>query len=826
MTVSPSPPAATAPGPRAPRSLVVFSDGTGNSSAKLFKTNVWRLYQAVDTAEPDAAAQAAGARRQLVAYDDGVGTSGFKPLALLGGVFGLGLMRNVLDLYRFLCRNYEPGDQIYAFGFSRGAFTIRVLIGLVTMIGLVRADDDSKLELLSNDAYRHFRRCFRLGGNRDPARTGQQKRRDLTDILVTPLRDWRDARIKRKRKRLGLPLLDPDDPNQITQIAEIDFVGVWDTVAAYGAPIAEITRGIDRWVWPLSMPDYKLSEKVKVARHALSLDDERDTFHPLLWDEVHEDALIRAGKVLAERLRQVWFAGVHSDVGGGYPDDSLAHVSLVWMADEAVTAGLRLHPFLLADYRRTANPSGPVHDSRAGLASYYRYQPRKISSRLDPPDPTTLSAQDPDFAGRGLLMRARLHESVIDRITRGTDRYAPLVLPSSYLVEGIAAASEQHAGLRGSAQERVWDDVWRRRINFFLTLAMTLLLVAMPVLEALWPASICIGPQCVLAPLIGSIGGVLPDFLDPWLTAFAARPGLTLLLVGALLWLLGRTAKLKAAMQDRMRRLFTMSFNLPTTAGPGGGAAGMKSAQADASAADWVRRLRTGAAYQNGLRWFKWHGAPGLAATAIYASAMALCVLVVLIAVASAHRVHLAYAERSGRYCGAPTQAIHSPRGELLFPTADMCWRVPGSVEAGKSYRLRLDVYETWKDAAIPASPVGFGSERFAWWMRLPAILLRRSINDPWFRPLLHVEGKTLAPGALKSVSMRLVDYQNRIYVGEFVAPADGQLVLSVNDAVFLWGGNDRYFYTGQKGQNRGLASVRVEPCDDDALVEVCARPR
>ena len=99
------------------KSIILLSDGTGNSAAKLAKTNVWRTYQAIDLSRAD----------QIALYDDGVGTSSVKVLALLGGVFGWGLKRNVLHLYKFLCRNYQPGDRIFAFGFSRGAFTIRVL---------------------------------------------------------------------------------------------------------------------------------------------------------------------------------------------------------------------------------------------------------------------------------------------------------------------------------------------------------------------------------------------------------------------------------------------------------------------------------------------------------------------------------------------------------------------------------------------------------------------------------------------------------------------------------------------------------------------------
>src|ERR1700730_13579503 len=102
------------------RNLIVLSDGTGNSAAAASKTNVWRLYQALDAADGT----------QIAAFSDGVGTSNIKPLRILGQALGVGVQLNVLRLYKFLCRNYVPGDQIWAFGFSRGAFTIRVLVGL------------------------------------------------------------------------------------------------------------------------------------------------------------------------------------------------------------------------------------------------------------------------------------------------------------------------------------------------------------------------------------------------------------------------------------------------------------------------------------------------------------------------------------------------------------------------------------------------------------------------------------------------------------------------------------------------------------------------
>src|SRR6266567_1968225 len=104
------------------RKIILLSDGTGNSAAKVWRTNVWRVFESLDLSGSD----------QVAFYDDGVGTSSFKPVAIMGGAFGYGLKRNVLDLYKFLCRNYQSSDdEIFDFGFSRGAFTIRVLIGLV-----------------------------------------------------------------------------------------------------------------------------------------------------------------------------------------------------------------------------------------------------------------------------------------------------------------------------------------------------------------------------------------------------------------------------------------------------------------------------------------------------------------------------------------------------------------------------------------------------------------------------------------------------------------------------------------------------------------------
>ena len=366
------------------KSIVLFSDGTGNSSAKLFKTNVWRMYEAVDLGP-----SAEGKRDQVAYYDDGVGTSSFKPLTVMGGAFGWGLQRNVLDIYRYACRNYREGDDIYAFGFSRGAFTARLVVALIASQGLVRSSSEAELDWKSREAYRAFRADF------VPRRLEWPT--TLSRRVSRVVRRWRD-RIK------GFQPYNPAEncrPN-------IRFIGVFDTVAAYGGPITEITRAIDNWIFPFSMPDYQLHERVLCARHALALDDERDAFQPLVWDEVHEASLIERKIVDEHRLEQVWFTGMHADVGGGYPDESLSYVSLLWMMEEAEKAGLRTLKVVKDRFVALASSFGPIHDSRAGMAAYYRYQPRKISAWLDPVGWTTLSLRDPAITGadgrsRGLL---------------------------------------------------------------------------------------------------------------------------------------------------------------------------------------------------------------------------------------------------------------------------------------------------------------------------------------------------------------------------------------------------------------------------------------
>jgi hypothetical protein len=170
------------------------------------------------------------------------------------------------------------------------------------------------------------------------------------------------------------------DKRDNRQVKRIRFVGVWDTVAAYGLPVDEMTRGVSRWIVPLELPTHTLDrERVMRACQALSLDEARTTFHPELWDEkIVPPSKFDPDKkrhIADEQISQVWFAGVHSNVGGGYPDDALAYIPLVWMLTEAQRCGLKLKsdvgdppadPDALKNAISMGDKDGRIYDPRAG----------------------------------------------------------------------------------------------------------------------------------------------------------------------------------------------------------------------------------------------------------------------------------------------------------------------------------------------------------------------------------------------------------------------------------------------------------------------------
>ena len=427
-----------------PKNIVLCSDGTGNSIGKGRGTNVARIHEALDLyghrVDPSL-------RQQLALHDDGVGTEGLRILRLFSGAFGWGLSRNVRELYAALCRWYEPGDAIYLFGFSRGAFTVRTLAGLIAECGIVDRrhwQTDAELRRLVRQAYakhrmRYESRLFqwfrRVVGLRSAEKASQQFR------LAKGVQHWKIA---------------PGGE------VPIRFVGVWDTVDAVGFPVDHLAGFWNSFVYRFKFPDCRLSENVKKACHAVSIDDERQTFHPVMWDERLETN---------GRIEQVWFAGAHSNVGGGYPKQGMSLVALHWMMTKARAEGLRFSPRALEDYASRQNVNDRLYDSRRGLAAYYRYKPRDIGRICET---------------NGI--QPRIHASVFERIARATDEYAPGNLPGALQLVGTDTAHGAEAkletlvneALRTGGLELARAKTWvllRRSLHHLLVAVSALLLL-------------------------------------------------------------------------------------------------------------------------------------------------------------------------------------------------------------------------------------------------------------------------------------------------------------------------------------------------------------
>ncbi|WP_370195189.1 DUF2235 domain-containing protein [Bradyrhizobium ottawaense] len=371
------------------RKLVLFADGTGNAFTTQ-ESSVWRLYEALDHTQPD----------QIAHYIKGVGTAGWAPLAALDGATGIGVPGNVRKLYRFLCWNWRPGDDIYIFGFSRGAFTARTLAALISSQGLVPAEIDhtpvSHAEMGRNvkAAWREYRRETVPWTKSLPTIWVTRWIRDFLLFVYHWLcrhRSYAEVRGKMNGR----------------SEVEIAFLGLFDTVEAFGVPVEELRLAVDWAIWPISFRNHRLSHKVRHACHALALDDERTTFHPLRIDQSH----LAQGQI----VKEVWFTGVHSDIGGGYPESTLSFVPLVWMVEQ-LGDRLRFQDGEIEHFREYQSALGPRHDSRSGAAVLYRYGPRPILGG--------------DVNG-GLPV---VHFAVIERMLLGCDDYAPIMLPANCLV--------------------------------------------------------------------------------------------------------------------------------------------------------------------------------------------------------------------------------------------------------------------------------------------------------------------------------------------------------------------------------------------------------
>lgn len=266
-------------------------------------------------------------KRQLVYYTPGVGTVGRvdflyrtkqKFLGVLGLAMGYGLDDNVLGAYRFLVENWEEGDRIYLFGFSRGAWTARVLAGLIHLIGLVRP---SQLNMCDN-----------------AVATYKRAARDNKMAIA-----WHFSRV------IG------------ARFPAIHFVGVWDTVASVLVP-----RSDRMWIPSLeTLPYTRNNPSVRIFRHAMALDERRRMFRLAEWEQPQPFVPVRfrPKEWEPQDIEQRWFSGVHSDIGGGYPEkeSGLSKIPLIWMIDEAEKAGLRVTESNLAKFAHGAPPDKNEH---------------------------------------------------------------------------------------------------------------------------------------------------------------------------------------------------------------------------------------------------------------------------------------------------------------------------------------------------------------------------------------------------------------------------------------------------------------------------------
>lgn len=284
---------------------MVCCDGTWNKPDNQTITNVEKIARTVQT---DAAAT--GAVNQLVYYISGVGAGSYAVDRLLGGAFGYGLLHNVVASYRFLAQNYEPGDEIFIVGFSRGAYTARSVAGMLARVGLL-----TKRSLVEErlPAAVHLYRRTPLPGGAFGASEEEFKHDHCHD-------------------------------------AKIAFLGVFDTVGALGVP------GFSRKGFRFH--DVQLSSQVLRARHALAIDETRLKFAPTLWELPR---VLEGASTEDLRVKQVWFEGAHSDVGGGYVETGLSDTALLWMVREAHEAGLVFDVPLLTHY--VGSGSDPIrHD--------------------------------------------------------------------------------------------------------------------------------------------------------------------------------------------------------------------------------------------------------------------------------------------------------------------------------------------------------------------------------------------------------------------------------------------------------------------------------
>ncbi len=374
------------------KNIILCADGTGNKGGTTPDSNVYKIYNTINLHHPNI--------EQIIHYDNGVGTQTNKYVRSAAGAFGFGFKTNVSDLYEFLARNYAPGDNIYMFGFSRGAATIRACNGVIHRCGLIKGQDNENKDKRNKQLKKEVKNAMRVHAS------FQDNHKPLSDI---------------ERDEL-LP-----DIEFHKETPKITFIGVWDTVSALGFPertekigiglrvlntAFELSGWLANKIIPHKFYNYELTPNVEKACQALAIDDARTSFWPMIWKE-------NTANAQHIDIHQVWFAGMHSNIGGGYPRAGLADVSLAWMLDhiEEIKGNEKIPGLAFKEgednsAKMGANVNGRMYDSRQGFGAFYRYHPRDITELCEE-------------AG----VKVKIHESVMCRLKFRTADYAPPLLP-------------------------------------------------------------------------------------------------------------------------------------------------------------------------------------------------------------------------------------------------------------------------------------------------------------------------------------------------------------------------------------------------------------
>lgn len=326
------------------KNIVICCDGTGNQFGE-HNTNVVNSYQLLTHDET-----------QATYYDPGLGTFsvaghtrlGKKIGELLGLAFGYGLQQNLQDAYGFLMHYYEPGDRLFLLGFSRGAYTVRCLAGMICKMGILRRGNHNLIPYVSN--------LNSTEGNDDIAAAFKET---------------------------------------YSHECDVHCIGVWDTVGSLGYAYS----------WHRFF-DVTLHPEVRHGYHAMSIDERRRKFPVTLWDETRE--------VPGQIIEQVWFPGVHSDVGGSYPERGLSDGAMKWMLTKCEGAGLKLKPGWLEHMNPQPGDPDSLHESLKG--GWYLLPPWPFASKR-----------------RVIPEGSWIHRSAVERKEAGVS-YAPKNWPKDFVV--------------------------------------------------------------------------------------------------------------------------------------------------------------------------------------------------------------------------------------------------------------------------------------------------------------------------------------------------------------------------------------------------------